>query len=168
MKFSNEEVRKSIEETAPIFQAVRRADIALQIRSKMLGKGLKNRDIADRLGVSEANVSRWLRGNQNLSIDTIYQLTDAIEESFQLVIGSAAAVDADQSALLDYVQGTNWSDQQKVKVTGDASACDAGDRRPHSGAVHNLDAYRFARTRVNPPSQHDFSASMSNLGISIC
>lgn len=88
MKQRNTETRKKIAADMPIFQAVRRSDFPMQIRSKMIEKGLKNIDLAERLGVSEANISRWLRGNQNLSIDTMYLLADAVEEALTLALGS--------------------------------------------------------------------------------
>lgn len=88
MKPSNADIHKKIQANAPIFQGARRSDISMQIRCKMAEKGLKNVDIASRLGVSEANVSRWLRGNQNLGIDTIYQLADALEEPLHICVGA--------------------------------------------------------------------------------
>lgn len=88
MKLNNSEIRGKIEKNKKIFTALRRADVALQIRGHMVEKGVRNIDIAERLGVSEANVSRWLRGNQNISIDALYMLADAIEENLTIVVGS--------------------------------------------------------------------------------
>ena len=93
MKTRNADVQKKIFANAQIFEAARRADVSMQIRSKMAEKGLKSVDIAERVGVSEANVSRWLRGNQNLSLGTIYQLADALEEPLHIVFGPLTQAD---------------------------------------------------------------------------
>lgn len=97
MKPNNADIKNKIQESSLIFQEARRSDISMQIRSKMIKKGLKNIDVAARLGVSEANISRWLRGNQNLSLDTIYQLADAVEEPLNIHIGVIDEFPAHQS-----------------------------------------------------------------------
>lgn len=89
MNINNSEVFERVREDTEVFRAVRRLDIANQFRRVMKDKGLKNSDLAARLGVSEANVSRWLRGNQNLSLDTLHLLADALEESLQLYVGQS-------------------------------------------------------------------------------
>lgn len=89
MKQSNIDGRTRVEQSKKLLTAVRRSDVALQFRGQMVEKGIKNVDIADILGVSEANVSRWLKGDQNLSLDTMFQLADAIDEDLKIVLGSA-------------------------------------------------------------------------------
>jgi transcriptional regulator with XRE-family HTH domain len=91
MTVNNADIAKKIAEDALIYRGIRRSDVVLQIRQHMVRKGIKNSDIAERLGVSEANVSRWLKGNQNIQIDTLYLLADAIEESLSLHVGSSSA-----------------------------------------------------------------------------
>lgn len=85
----NNEVFSKINRSRAILTAGRRADVAFMFRSLMVAANLKNVDIAQRLGVSEANVSRWLRGNQNLSLDTLHALSDAL--AAQLVIEARVA-----------------------------------------------------------------------------
>jgi DNA-binding Xre family transcriptional regulator len=68
--------------------ASRRADVAFLFRSLMVAAELKNVDLANRLGVSEANVSRWLRGNQNLSLDTMHAICDALDAHLILDVRS--------------------------------------------------------------------------------
>jgi transcriptional regulator with XRE-family HTH domain len=87
MKSRNATVRSQVEKNRKLFTAIRRSDVVMQLRSCMVAKDIRSVDIADRLGVSEANVSRWLRGNQNISIDTLYLLADAIEEPLTLTVG---------------------------------------------------------------------------------
>jgi transcriptional regulator with XRE-family HTH domain len=92
MKRSNALIFQKIQDDTLVFRPARRSDIVMKIRLKMAEKGLRNVDIAERLGVSEANVSRWLRGSQNLSVDTIYLLADAVEEPLSIELGRAADV----------------------------------------------------------------------------
>ena len=89
MNTRNREIKSSIEANKLTFSALRRADIAHQFRAYMVEKKIKNVDVAERLGVSEANVSRWLNGSQNLSLDTLYGIADALEESLILKLGDS-------------------------------------------------------------------------------
>lgn len=81
---NNERVAEQIAEDMEIFGSTRRAAPVFEIRRLMIEKGIRNSDVAARLKVSEANVSRMLRGDQNLKIDTLYSLAGAIEESLHL------------------------------------------------------------------------------------
>lgn len=83
----NFEIAQQIQEDVEIFSYSRRAAPVFEIKRIMIEKGLKNIDIAERLGVTEANVSRWLRGDQNLKLDTLYLLADAIQEKFVVAFG---------------------------------------------------------------------------------
>lgn len=85
MQTSNTELQQKIARQRKLLTPARRADIAIIFRARMVEKKLKNVDVAQRLGVSEANVSRWLRGDQNLSVDTLYAIGDALGE--HLVLG---------------------------------------------------------------------------------
>lgn len=91
MKVDNHEVAARIGQSAVIWRGVRRAEPTLQIRRVMRAKSLRNIDVAERLGISEANVSRLLRGNQNLTIDTLYSLADAIDEPLTIFVGKLEA-----------------------------------------------------------------------------
>lgn len=88
MKKSNEIIAQEVAAKAILWRGVRRSDPVLQVRAKMREKGIKSVDLAERLGVSTANVSRWLRGHQNLSLDTLYSIADAIEEPLSIVVGN--------------------------------------------------------------------------------
>jgi transcriptional regulator with XRE-family HTH domain len=87
MRKSNAEIAKVIQETHATFSALRRLDPVLQLRTVMRKKGFRNIDIAERLGVTEECVSRWLRGKANLQLDTLYKLADAIEEPLSVFVG---------------------------------------------------------------------------------
>jgi transcriptional regulator with XRE-family HTH domain len=88
MSPKNREVQAVIEENKVVFSSLRRSDIAHQFKAKMIQKGLKNVDVAERLGVSEANVSRWFSGSQNLSLDTLYAIADALQERLSVMLES--------------------------------------------------------------------------------
>jgi transcriptional regulator with XRE-family HTH domain len=105
MKNHNIEVRSKIEQNRKMLTSLRRADIVMQFRNQMVAKGIRNSDIAERLCVSEANVSRWLKGNQNLSLDTLYLLADAVEEPLTFVVGA--------HQISAYESGTEISDRNR-------------------------------------------------------
>lgn len=41
-------------------------------------KGLKQKDLAQRLGKSEAEISKWMRGTHNFTIDTLVSIENAL------------------------------------------------------------------------------------------
>jgi transcriptional regulator with XRE-family HTH domain len=88
VKLNNHKFAESIGQSTAVWRDVRRAEPTLQIRRLMRAKNLRNVDIAERLGISEANVSRLLRGNQNLKLDTLYSLADALNETLTIFIGA--------------------------------------------------------------------------------
>lgn len=154
MKPLNFEINKVIESRMAIFQAVRRSDFPMQIRAKMLEKGLKNIDIAERLMVSEANVSRWLRGNQNLSVDTLYQLADAIEEPLMLVLGSQA-----KKAEAENTEYERVDDDGETAAT-DLEITDLSERLGASTSSQNViefSKYAHLRRSISALSRTEFS-----------
>ena len=42
-------------------------------------KGLTQKDLAQRLGKSEAEISKWMRGTHNFTIDTLVSIEDALD-----------------------------------------------------------------------------------------
>lgn len=65
----NPEVRESV---ALSFQIVDR------IHEIMMQQGLKQKDLAQRLGKSEAEISKWMRGTHNFTIDTLVTIEEAL------------------------------------------------------------------------------------------
>lgn len=49
-------------------------------------KGLKQKDLALRLGKSEAEISKWMRGTHNFTIDTLVSIEDALDAPILKVI----------------------------------------------------------------------------------
>lgn len=42
-------------------------------------KGLKQKDLAKRMGKSEAEISKWMRGTHNFTIDTLVAIEEALK-----------------------------------------------------------------------------------------
>ena len=67
---ANAEIRDSV---ALSFRIVDR------IHDILVEKGLKQKDLAQRLGKSEAEISKWMRGTHNFTIDTLVSIEDALD-----------------------------------------------------------------------------------------
>lgn len=48
-------------------------------------KGLKQKDLANMLGKSEAEISKWMRGTHNFTLDTIMNIEDVLDEQILVV-----------------------------------------------------------------------------------
>lgn len=48
-------------------------------------KGLKQKDLANMLGKSEAEISKWMRGTHNFTLDTIMNIEDVLNEQILVV-----------------------------------------------------------------------------------
>ncbi len=66
----NPKIRKSVDLS---FQIVDRIHDILE------AKGLKQKDLAMLLGKSEAEISKWMRGTHNFTIDTLVSIEDALQ-----------------------------------------------------------------------------------------
>lgn len=76
----NIKIKNEIKENSDLFCSIRRSELAHHLKGCMIKKGLKISDIAERLEVSTANISRMLNGKQNLTLDNIYAIADALQE----------------------------------------------------------------------------------------
>lgn len=83
----NSDIATKVYETHLLWSGVRRAEVMQQVRRLMREKGLRNIDLAERLGIAVPSVSRMLRGRQNIEIDTLYRLADALEVPLQITFG---------------------------------------------------------------------------------
>ena len=50
-------------------------------------KGLNQKDLAIKLGKSEAEISKWMRGTHNFTIDTLVSIEDALDAQSRKKIG---------------------------------------------------------------------------------
>lgn len=51
-----------------------------RIHDILQDKGLKQKDLAQLLGKKESEISRWMRGTHNFTIDTLISIEDALGE----------------------------------------------------------------------------------------
>jgi transcriptional regulator with XRE-family HTH domain len=72
LKFVNKKTQKRFEEVDPVlkFQMAKRFAIAEQIALILKDKKMTQKDLADRLGKNESEISKWLSGFHNLTKDT--------------------------------------------------------------------------------------------------
>lgn len=98
MAKSNKVIANEVLEKKELWGPLRKALPVQEIRRIMRSKNILNKDLAERLGVTEASVSRMLKGQQNLQLETLYQLADAIEEKLEVRIGSSIQGDVKSSA----------------------------------------------------------------------
>ena len=56
-----------------------------RIHEILKAKGLKQKDLALRLGKKESEISRWMRGTHNFTIDTLIAIEDALGEPIIVV-----------------------------------------------------------------------------------
>ena len=59
--------------------------IAMEMLDRMESLGVNQKELAQRMGCSTQYVSKILRGKENLSLETICKIEDALEMEFQPV-----------------------------------------------------------------------------------
>lgn len=84
-KHVNPEIRKSVDLS---FQIVDR------IHEILTEKGLKQKDLAAMLGKKEAEISKWMRGTHNFTIETLSSIENALGEPILEVCHEEAMADA--------------------------------------------------------------------------
>ncbi|WP_444633910.1 helix-turn-helix domain-containing protein [Cupriavidus oxalaticus] len=99
---TNSEIAQAILREASLWRAARRLAPVMQVRQIMAKKGIKNVDLAERLGVTEANISRLLKGDKNLQLDTLHQLSDAIGEELNIAFGPIETASVQDSEIEDH------------------------------------------------------------------
>ncbi|MDD6888747.1 MAG: helix-turn-helix transcriptional regulator [Bacteroidales bacterium] len=55
-------------------------EIVDRIHTILNEKGMKQKDLAERLGKNESEISKWMRGTHNFTIDTLVSIEDALGE----------------------------------------------------------------------------------------
>lgn len=61
--------------------------IGVQIREARLKAGLKQKELAERIGVSESRISQYEKGSQNPRISTLMKLAEALEIPLKTLCG---------------------------------------------------------------------------------
>lgn len=85
----NDAMGLQVMERYELWSGVRRAEVMQQVRKIMRDKGISNLDLAKRLKVSEPAMSRMLKGDQNVKLDTLYRIADALDEPLHITFGVA-------------------------------------------------------------------------------
>lgn len=114
----NSEIAKEIAEKKALWSSARRAAPIQQIRRAMRGKKVLNKDLSERLGVSEASISRLLSGSQNLQLDTLYMLADALDQQLVISIGVQNEVRENVEASVD---APSCIDSNAIEATVDVN-----------------------------------------------
>ncbi len=57
-------------------------DIVSQINTMLSNENLTQRDLADKLGKKESEISKWLSGNHNFTIKSLAKIETVLEEQF--------------------------------------------------------------------------------------
>lgn len=76
-----------LEERRASVKPVIRDSVALSFRivdrihEVLQSKGLRQKDLALKLGKSEAEISKWMRGTHNFTIDTLVSIEHALDAS---------------------------------------------------------------------------------------
>ena len=66
-------------------------EIVDRIHSILTIKGMKQKDLAICLGKSESEISKWMRGTHNFTIDTLVSIEEALGEPIISVCTPGAA-----------------------------------------------------------------------------
>lgn len=152
MRKTNIQIRNEIKENAGLLALFRRSDIAHHFKGCMTRKGIKVADVAERLDVSPANISRMLNGEQNLTLDKMHALADALQEKLVLALESNWRDDS----LLDIDADSLWKDQkwhraslEKIGLSSydnfpDAANDSDSDKKPWAGFLESGFKEQFA------------------------
>ncbi len=70
-----------------------RVNLSFQIVDRIHGileaKGYRQKDLANMLGKSEAEISKWMRGTHNFTIDTILSIEEVLDARILMVYPEA-------------------------------------------------------------------------------
>ena len=73
-----------------------RVSLSFQIVDRMheilVARGLRQKDLAMMLGKSEAEISKWMRGTHNFTIDTVVAIEEALQAPVLQVYHEVATV----------------------------------------------------------------------------
>lgn len=62
-----------------------------RIHCILVDKGLKQKDLAEMLGKKESEISKWMRGTHNFTIETISSIEAALGEPIITVFNASAS-----------------------------------------------------------------------------
>ena len=77
-----------------------------RLAEMLKNKGMKQKDLADALSVSEVTVSRWLSGERKLSMETVKKIADVLETTPAYLMSENELQPVQQEKKQE---GINWS-----------------------------------------------------------
>ncbi|SAL88215.1 hypothetical protein AWB74_08456 [Caballeronia arvi] len=87
---------------------LRRFGVAAQFKAAMMGAGVSQQDLADRLHKDKGQISRQLSGSANMTVDTMYEFADALGAELHIVVGDIKRESwADSFLSLDFGGGAH-------------------------------------------------------------
>ena len=92
MKNSVLEARRTMVSPAIRRQVGLSFQIVDRIHEILISKNLKQKDLAERLGKKESEISRWMRGTHNFTIDTLTAIEDALGAPILSVVNKPLAI----------------------------------------------------------------------------
>ena len=81
--------------------------IALRILRDIRAKGISQKDLAEKLNVSPQQVNRWVKGNENLSLETISKIECALNIELITVLGTSEKSKDKQTFDVEYSSKLN-------------------------------------------------------------
>lgn len=77
-----------------------------RLAEMLKNKGMKQKDLADALSVSEVTVSRWLSGERKLSMETVEKIADVLQTTPAYLMSENELQPVQQEKKQE---GINWS-----------------------------------------------------------
>lgn len=77
-----------------------------RLAEMLKNKGMKQKDLADALSVSEVTVSRWLSGERKLSMETVEKIADVLQTTPAYLMSENELQPVQQEKKQE---GLNWS-----------------------------------------------------------
>ena len=98
--------------------------IALKILQTLKAKGSNQRELAEAIGVSAQQVNKWVKGNENFTLETLVKLEAALgvslievsQESFTVKKQSAHLEMEAQRSASSMSAASNYSDKRKTRA----------------------------------------------------
>ena len=82
-------------------------------------KGIKNKDIAAHMGVSEGAVSHWFKGDNSLDIDNLFSICQFVGVSLDQIFGVdpivVSVLNEDENALLIAYRKAGTETQENIR-----------------------------------------------------
>ena len=61
--------------------------IALMVLSILKERGMSQKELASKMGISPQQVNKWLKGNENFTFETISKIEEALQTELMLILG---------------------------------------------------------------------------------